>query len=41
VHADVAKAYAKAVISVLEEAVGEGEIEDVGRQLPSEFYPPL
>ena len=35
------KAYGKGVMGVLEEAVSEGEMEDVGRQLPSEFDPPL
>jgi uncharacterized protein (DUF2267 family) len=39
VNADVAKVYAKAVMSVLEEAVSEGEVEDVRRQFPSEFDP--
>ncbi len=34
-----AEAHARAVVSVLEEAVTEGEMEDVRRQFPSEFDP--
>ncbi len=32
-----AEAHARAVVSVLEEAVTEGEMQDVRRQFPSEF----
>lgn len=34
-----AEAHARAVLSVLQEAVSEGEMEDVRRQFPSEFDP--
>ncbi len=34
-----AEAHARAVISVIEEAVSEGEMDDVRRQFPSEFDP--
>ncbi len=39
VNSDVAPAHARAVISVLQKAVSEGEMEDVRRQFPSEFDP--
>ena len=34
-----AEAHARAVVGVLEEAVSEGEMNDVRRQFPSEFDP--
>ncbi len=34
-----AQAHARAVMGILEEAVSEGEMEDVRRQFPSEFDP--
>ena len=36
-NTDEALAHARAVVSVLQEAVSEGEMEDVRRQFPSEF----
>ena len=39
VNTDVASAHARAVMSVVQEAVSEGEMEDVRRQFPSEFDP--
>jgi uncharacterized protein (DUF2267 family) len=39
VNVDEARAHARAVMGVLEEAVTEGEMEDVRRQFPSEFDP--
>jgi uncharacterized protein (DUF2267 family) len=39
VNAGVAKAHAKAAMSVLEEAVSGGEVEDVRRQFPGELDP--
>lgn len=38
-NTDEASARARAVVSVLQEAVSEGEMEDVRRQFPSEFDP--
>ena len=37
VNTDEASAHARAVVSVLQEAVSEGEMADVRRQFPSEF----
>ena len=34
-----ASSHTRAVMGVLEEAVTEGEMDDVRRQFPSEFYP--
>jgi uncharacterized protein (DUF2267 family) len=39
VNTDEASAHARAVMSVLREAVSEEEMEDVRRQFPSEFDP--
>ncbi len=39
VNTDEASAHARAVVSVLQEAVSEGEMDDVRRQFPSEFDP--
>lgn len=39
VDSDEARTHAKAVVSVLQEAVSEGEMQDVRRQFPSEFDP--
>ncbi len=36
---DDAETHARAVIGVIEEAVSEGEMDDVRRQFPSEFDP--
>lgn len=38
-NTDEALAHARAVVSVLQEAVSKGEMEDVRRQFPSEFDP--
>ncbi len=37
VNTDEASAHARAVVSVLREAVSEGEMDDIRRQFPSEF----
>jgi uncharacterized protein (DUF2267 family) len=39
VNIDEALAHARVVVSVLQEAVSEGEMDDVRRQFPSEFDP--
>ena len=39
VNGDEARAHARTVVSVLQEAVSEGEMQDVRRQFPSEFDP--
>jgi uncharacterized protein (DUF2267 family) len=39
VNTDEALAHARVVVSVLQEAVSEGEMDDVRRQFPSEFDP--
>lgn len=39
INSDEARTHAKAVVSVLQEAVSEGQMEDVRRQFPSEFDP--
>ena len=39
VNTDEARGHARAVLSVLQEAVSEGEMRDVRRQFPSEFDP--
>ena len=39
VNTDQASAHSRAVVSVLQEAVSEGEMEDVRRQFPSAFDP--
>ncbi len=36
---DEAKAHARAIMSVLQEAVSGGEMKDIRRQFPSEFDP--
>ncbi len=38
-NTDEASAHSRAVMSVLQEAVSQGEMEDVRRQFPSEFDP--
>ena len=38
-NTDEVSAHSRAVVSVLQEAVSEGEMEDVRRQFPSEFDP--
>lgn len=39
VNTDEASAHARAVVGVLQEAVSQGEMEDVRRQFPSQFDP--
>jgi uncharacterized protein (DUF2267 family) len=39
VNTDEASDHTRAVVSVLQEAVSEGEMDDVRRQFPSEFDP--
>ena len=39
VNTDEALAHARVVVSMLQEAVSEGEMDDVRRQFPSEFDP--